>query len=310
MAKIANKLTDLVGNTPLMELSGYSGKYGLNQNIIAKLEAFNPAGSVKDRVALSMIEDAEARGALKPGATIIEPTSGNTGVGLAFVSASKGYKLILTMPDTMSAERRNLLKALGARLVLTPGAEGMKGAIAKAQDLAAATPGSFIPSQFTNPTNPRAHYETTGVEIWEDTDGEVDIVVAGVGTGGTITGIGRLLKERKPGGITVIAVEPADSPVLSAGQAGSHQIQGIGAGFIPETLDTDIYDEVITVSNEDAFSTAKELGVREGILTGISSGAALWAAVQVAKRKENTGKNVVVILPDSADRYYSTPLFI
>ena len=210
----------------------------------------------------------------------------------------------------MSAERRNLLKALGARLVLTPGAEGMKGAIAKAQDLAATTPGSFIPSQFTNPTNPRAHYETTGVEIWEDTDGEVDIVVAGVGTGGTITGIGRLLKERKPGGITVIAVEPADSPVLSAGQAGSHQIQGIGAGFIPETLDTDIYDEVITVSNEDAFSTAKELGVKEGILTGISSGAALWAAVQVAKRKENTGKNVVVLLPDSADRYYSTPLFI
>ena len=310
MARIARQLTDLVGNTPLLEFSNFNASKGLKAQVIGKLEYFNPAGSVKDRIALAMIEDAEAKGLLRPGATIIEPTSGNTGVGLAFVSASKGYKLILTMPDTMSAERRNLLKALGARLVLTPGAEGMKGAIAKAQDLAAATPGSFIPSQFTNPTNPRAHYETTGVEIWEDTDGEVDIVVAGVGTGGTITGIGRLLKERKPGGITVIAVEPADSPVLSAGQAGSHQIQGIGAGFIPETLDTDIYDEVITVSNEDAFSTAKELGVREGILTGISSGAALWAAVQVAKRKENTGKNVVVILPDSADRYYSTPLFI
>ena len=310
MARIARQLTDLVGNTPLLEFSNFNASKGLKAQVIGKLEYFNPAGSVKDRIALAMIEDAEAKGLLRPGATIIEPTSGNTGVGLAFVSASKGYKLILTMPDTMSAERRNLLKALGARLVLTPGAEGMKGAIAKAQDLAAATPGSFIPSQFTNPTNPRAHYETTGVEIWEDTDGEVDIVVAGVGTGGTITGIGRLLKERKPGGITVIAVEPADSPVLSAGQAGSHQIQGIGAGFIPETLDTDIYDEVITVSNEDAFSTAKELGVREGILTGISSGAALWAAVQVAKRKENTGKNVVVILPDSADRYYSPPLFI
>ena len=310
MAKIAKNLTELIGHTPLMELAEYSRKYGLKRNIVAKLESFNPAGSVKDRIALAMIEDAETKGILHPGATIIEPTSGNTGVGLAFVSAAKGYKLILTMPDTMSIERRNLLKALGAELVLTPGADGMKGAIAKAQDLAATTPGSFIPSQFTNPTNPRAHYETTGVEIWEDTDGEVDIVVAGVGTGGTITGIGRLLKERKPGGITVIAVEPADSPVLSAGQAGSHQIQGIGAGFIPETLDTDIYDEVITVSNEDAFSTAKELGVREGILTGISSGAALWAAVQVAKRKENTGKNIVVILPDSADRYYSTPLFI
>ena len=310
MGKIAKKLTDLVGNTPLLELSNYNASNGLKARVVAKLEYFNPAGSVKDRISLAMVEDAEAKGTLKSGATIIEPTSGNTGVGLAFVAAAKGYKLILTMPDTMSMERRNLLKALGAELVLTPGANGMKGAIAKAQDLAATTPGSFIPSQFTNPTNPRAHYETTGVEIWEDTDGEVDIVVAGVGTGGTITGIGRLLKERKPGGITVIAVEPADSPVLSAGQAGSHQIQGIGAGFIPETLDTDIYDEVITVSNEDAFSTAKELGVKEGILTGISSGAALWAAVQVAKRKENTGKNVVVLLPDSADRYYSTPLFI
>ena len=265
---------------------------------------------MKDRIALAMINEAEASGQLQSGSVIIEPTSGNTGIGLAAIAASRGYRIILTMPESMSVERRNILKAYGADIVLTEDSQGMKGAIAKAQDLAAATPGSFIPSQFTNPTNPRAHYETTGVEIWEDTDGEVDIVVAGVGTGGTITGIGRLLKERKPGGITVIAVEPADSPVLSAGQAGSHQIQGIGAGFIPETLDTDIYDEVITVSNEDAFSTAKELGVREGILTGISSGAALWAAVQVAKRKENTGKNIVVILPDSADRYYSTPLFI
>ena len=310
MAKIAQSLTELVGNTPILELKNYEEAKHLPAHLLAKLEYFNPLGSVKDRVAEAMIEQGIKDGLINDKTVIIEPTSGNTGIGLAFVCAAKKLHLILTMPDTMSAERRNLLKALGARLVLTPGAEGMKGAIAKAQDLAATTPGSFIPSQFTNPTNPRAHYETTGGEIWEDTDGEVDIVVAGVGTGGTITGIGRLLKERKPGGITVIAVEPADSPVLSAGQAGSHQIQGIGAGFIPETLDTDIYDEVITVSNEDAFSTAKELGVKEGILTGISSGAALWAAVQVAKRKENTGKNVVVILPDSADRYYSTPLFI
>ena len=310
MARIKKELTELIGGTPLLELSRLSKKHDAKAQIIAKLEYFNPGGSVKDRIALAMIEDAEAKGILKPGAVIIEPTSGNTGIGLAAIAASRGYRIILTMPESMSVERRNILKAYGADIVLTEDSQGMKGAIAKAQDLAAATPGSFIPSQFTNPTNPRAHYETTGVEIWEDTDGEVDIVVAGVGTGGTITGIGRLLKERKPGGITVIAVEPADSPVLSAGQAGSHQIQGIGAGFIPETLDTDIYDEVITVSNEDAFSTAKELGVREGILTGISSGAALWAAVQVAKRKENTGKNVVVILPDSADRYYSTPLFI
>ena len=310
MARIKKELTELIGGTPLLELSRLSRKHDAKAQVVAKLEYFNPGGSVKDRIALAMIEDAEARGILKPGAVIIEPTSGNTGIGLAAIAASRGYRIILTMPESMSVERRNILKAYGADIVLTEDSQGMKGAIAKAQDLAAATPGSFIPSQFTNPTNPRAHYETTGVEIWEDTDGEVDIVVAGVGTGGTITGIGRLLKERKPGGITVIAVEPADSPVLSAGQAGSHQIQGIGAGFIPETLDTDIYDEVITVSNEDAFSTAKELGVREGILTGISSGAALWAAVQVAKRKENTGKNVVVILPDSADRYYSTPLFI
>ena len=310
MARIKKQLTELIGGTPLLELSRFSKKQGAKAQVIAKLEYFNPGGSVKDRIALAMIEDAEAKGILKPGAVIIEPTSGNTGIGLAAIAASRGYRIILTMPESMSVERRNILKAYGADIVLTEDSQGMKGAIAKAQDLAATTPGSFIPSQFTNPTNPRAHYETTGVEIWEDTDGEVDIVVAGVGTGGTITGIGRLLKERKPGGITVIAVEPADSPVLSAGQAGSHQIQGIGAGFIPETLDTDIYDEVITVSNEDAFSTAKELGVREGILTGISSGAALWAAVQVAKRKENTGKNIVVILPDSADRYYSTPLFI
>ena len=290
---IYTSISELVGKTPLLEPRNYAQAHRLNA-----------------RLALAMINEAEASGQLKSGSVIIEPTSGNTGIGLAAIAASRGYRIILTMPESMSVERRNILKAYGADIVLTEDSQGMKGAIAKAQDLAATTSGSFIPSQFTNPTNPRAHYETTGVEIWEDTDGEVDIVVAGVGTGGTITGIGRLLKERKPGGITVIAVEPADSPVLSAGQAGSHQIQGIGAGFIPETLDTDIYDEVITVSNEDAFSTAKELGVKEGILTGISSGAALWAAVQVAKRKENTGKNVVVILPDSADRYYSTPLFI
>jgi len=284
---IYTSISELVGKTPLLEPRNYAQAHRLNARLLLKLDHLNPAGSMKDRIALAMINEAEASGQLQSGSVII-----------------------LTMPESMSVERRNILKAYGADIVLTEDSQGMKGAIAKAQDLAATTPGSFIPSQFTNPTNPRAHYETTGVEIWEDTDGEVDIVVAGVGTGGTITGIGRLLKERKPGGITVIAVEPADSPVLSAGQAGSHQIQGIGAGFIPETLDTDIYDEVITVSNEDAFSTAKELGVREGILTGISSGAALWAAVQVAKRKENTGKNIVVILPDSADRYYSTPLFI
>ena len=285
-----DKITDLIGGTPILKLNNYIALNELPANIYAKLEYFNPAGSVKDRIAKAMIDDAEAKGALKPGAVIIEPTSGNTGIGLAAVAASKGYRIILTMPETMSVERRNLLKAYGAELVLTDGAKGMKGAIAKAEELAQQIEGGFIPSQFTNSANPTAHFNTTGPEIWEDTDGEVDIVVAGVGTGGTITGIGRLLKERKPGGITVIAVEPADSPVLSAGQAGSHQIQGIGAGFIPETLDTDIYDEVITVSNEDAFSTAKELGVKEGILTGISSGAALWAAVQVAKRKENTGK--------------------
>lgn len=307
---IYTSISELVGKTPLLEPRNYAQAHRLNARLLLKLDHLNPAGSMKDRIALAMINEAEASGQLKSGSVIIEPTSGNTGIGLAAIAASRGYRIILTMPESMSVERRNILKAYGADIVLTEDSQGMKGAIAKAQDLAATTPGSFIPSQFTNPTNPRAHYETTGVEIWEDTDGEVDIVVAGVGTGGTITGIGRLLKERKPGGITVIAVEPADSPVLSAGQAGSHQIQGIGAGFIPETLDTDIYDEVITVSNEDAFSTAKELGVREGILTGISSGAALWAAVQVAKRKENTGKNIVVILPDSADRYYSTPLFI
>lgn len=310
MSKIYTSVLDLIGHTPLLEPVKFGADKNLQARLLVKLESFNPAGSAKDRIAKAMIEDAEKRGVLKKGGVIIEPTSGNTGIGLAAIAASRGYRIILTMPESMSVERRNILKAYGADIVLTEDSQGMKGAIAKAQDLAATTPGSFIPSQFTNPTNPRAHYDTTGVEIWEDTDGEVDIVVAGVGTGGTITGIGRLLKERKPGGITVIAVEPADSPVLSAGQAGSHQIQGIGAGFIPETLDTDIYDEVITVSNEDAFSTAKELGVKEGILTGISSGAALWAAVQVAKRKENTGKNVVVILPDSADRYYSTPLFI
>lgn len=306
---IYTSISELVGKTPLLEPRNYAQAHRLNARLLLKLDHLNPAGSMKDRIALAMINEAEASASSnRVPSSLNQPAA--TRHCLAAIAASRGYRIILTMPESMSVERRNILKAYGADIVLTEDSQGMKGAIAKAQDLAATTPGSFIPSQFTNPTNPRAHYETTGVEIWEDTDGEVDIVVAGVGTGGTITGIGRLLKERKPGGITVIAVEPADSPVLSAGQAGSHQIQGIGAGFIPETLDTDIYDEVITVSNEDAFSTAKELGVREGILTGISSGAALWAAVQVAKRKENTGKNIVVILPDSADRYYSTPLFI
>ena len=308
MAKIARKLTDLVGNTPLMELSGYSGKYGLEQNIIAKLEAFNPAGSVKDRVALSMIEDAEVRGLLKPGATIIEPTSGNTGVGLAMVATIKGYHLILTMPETMSVERRNILKAYGAEVVLTDGAKGMKGAIAKAEELAKEIPGSFIPGQFENPANPKAHAATTGPEIWNDTDGKVDIFVAGVGTGGTITGTGEYLKSQNPN-VKVVAVEPATSPVLSEGKAGPHKIQGIGAGFVPDTLDTKVYDEIIAVENEDAFETSKLLTKKEGILTGISSGAALYAAIQLAKRPENKGKVIVALLPDSGDRYYSTPLF-
>ena len=308
MAKIAKKLTDLVGNTPLMELSGYCGKYGLEQNIIAKLEAFNPAGSVKDRVALSMIEDAEARGALKPGATIIEPTSGNTGVGLAFVSASKGYKLILTMPDTMSAERRNLLKALGARLVLTPGAEGMKGAIAKAEELRDATPGSIILQQFENPANPAVHIRTTAEEIWRDTDGKVDLFVAGVGTGGTVSGVGAGLKAHNPN-VQIVAVEPSDSPVLSGGKPGPHKIQGIGAGFIPKTYNGEVVDKILQVTNDDAIRTSRELAGKEGLLVGISSGAAVYAAVELAKLPENEGKTIVALLPDTGERYLSTVLY-
>ncbi len=301
-------ISELVGNTPLLEPVNYKKAKGVNTSLLLKLEHLNPAGSVKDRIAKAMINAAEASGQLKPGSVIIEPTSGNTGIGLASIAASRGYRVILTMPENMSVERRNILKAYGADIVLTEASKGMKGAIAKAQDLAATTPGSFIPSQFTNPVNPQAHYETTGREIWNDTDGKVDIVVAGVGTGGTITGIGKYLKEQKPE-VKLVAVEPADSPVLSAGHAGSHKIQGIGAGFIPKTLDTEIYDEVITVTNDDAFATSRELGIREGVLTGISSGAALYAATEVAKRPENAGKTIVVVLPDSADRYYSTPLF-
>ena len=308
MAKIAKKLTDLVGNTPLMELSGYSEKYGLKQNIIAKLESFNPAGSVKDRVALSMIEDAEARGALKPGATIIEPTSGNTGIGLASVAAAKGYRAILTLPDTMSVERRNLLKAYGAELVLTEGAKGMKGAIAKAEELSKEIDGAVILGQFVNPANPAVHKATTGPEIWEQTEGKVDIFVAGVGTGGTITGVGEYLKEKNPD-VKIVAVEPAGSPVLSKGTPGAHKIQGIGAGFVPEVLNTEVYDEVITIENEEAFAEGKAFAVSEGILVGISSGAALKAAVVLANRPENKGKTIVALLPDSGDRYLSTPLF-
>ena len=308
MARIARQLTDLVGNTPLLEFSNFNASKGLKAQVIGKLEYFNPAGSVKDRIALAMIEDAEAKGLLRPGATIIEPTSGNTGVGLAFVSASKGYKLILTMPDTMSAERRNLLKALGAQLVLTPGAEGMKGAIAKADELAKEIPNSYIPGQFVNPANPAAHRATTGPEIWNDTDGKVDILIAGVGTGGTVTGVGQYLKSQNKD-VKVVAVEPETSPVLSKGTAGPHKIQGIGAGFVPEVLDTRIYDEVFPVANEDAFTTGKELAKAEGVLVGISSGAALYAAIELAKRPENKGKTIVALLPDSGDRYYSTALF-
>lgn len=303
-----DKITDLIGGTPILKLNNYIALNELPANIYAKLEYFNPAGSVKDRIAKAMIDDAEAKGALKPGAVIIEPTSGNTGIGLAAVAASKGYRIILTMPETMSVERRNLLKAYGAELVLTDGAKGMKGAIAKSEELAQQIEGGFIPSQFTNSANPTAHFNTTGPEIWEDTDGKVDIFVAGVGTGGTVSGVGKYLKSKNPN-VKVVAVEPAGSPVLSKGVAGPHKIQGIGAGFVPETLDTKIYDEIIAVENEDAFATGRTLARKEGLLVGISSGAAVYAATQLAKRPENKGKNIVVLLPDTGDRYLSTPMF-
>ena len=303
-----DKITDLIGGTPILKLNNYIALNELPANIYAKLEYFNPAGSVKDRIAKAMIDDAEAKGALKPGAVIIEPTSGNTGIGLAAVAASKGYRIILTMPETMSVERRNLLKAYGAELVLTDGAKGMKGAIAKAEELAQQIEGGFIPSQFTNNANPTAHFNTTGPEIWEDTDGKVDIFVAGVGTGGTVSGVGKYLKSKNPN-VKVVAVEPAGSPVLSKGVAGPHKIQGIGAGFVPETLDTKVYDEIITVENEDAFATGRTLARKEGLLVGISSGAAVYAASQLAKRPENKDKNIVVLLPDTGDRYLSTPMF-
>lgn len=306
--KTYNNITELVGKTPLLRLTNYIRENSLEADIYGKLEYFNPAGSVKDRIAKAMIEDAEAKGLLHPDSVIIEPTSGNTGIGLAAVAASKRYRVILTMPETMSVERRNLLKAYGAQLVLTEGSKGMKGAIAKADELAKETPHSFIPSQFTNPANPTAHFATTGPEIWEDTDGKVDIFVAGVGTGGTISGVGEFLKSKNPD-IKVIAVEPATSPVLSKGVSGPHKIQGIGAGFVPETLDTKIYDEIIPVENEDAFRTGAAIARREGVLVGISSGAAVWAATELAKRPENKGKLIVVLLPDTGDRYLSTPMF-
>jgi len=308
VSKIYTRFSDLIGNTPLLELRSIEELNQLQAKIIGKVEYFNPAGSVKDRIAKAMIDDAEEKGLLKEGSVIIEPTSGNTGIGLAAVAAARGYRLIITMPETMSVERRNLMKAYGAELVLTEGAKGMKGAIAKAQELAQEIPNSFIPSQFTNPANPAIHEKTTGVEIWNDTDGNVDIFIAGVGTGGTITGVGTYLKSRNPA-IKVVAVEPKSSPVLSEGKSGAHKIQGIGAGFVPETLNTDIYDEIITVSNEDAFQTGKAIARNEGILVGISSGAAVWAAIQLAKRPENKGKNIVVLLPDTGERYLSTPMF-
>ena len=308
MSKIYTSADQLIGKTPLVELTNIEKKYGLKAKVIAKLEYFNPAGSVKDRIAKKMIDDAEEKGILKKGSVIIEPTSGNTGIGLASVAAARGYRIIIVMPETMSVERRQLMKAYGAELVLTEGAKGMKGAIAKAEELAKEIPNSFIPGQFVNAANPQAHFETTGPEIYEDTDGKVDYFVAGVGTGGTVTGVGRYLKYKIPG-VKIVAVEPASSAVLSTGVAGAHKIQGIGAGFVPQVLDTKIYDEIITVENDDAFATGKDIGRTEGVLVGISSGAALWAAIQLAKRPENEGKTIVALLPDTGDRYLSTPLF-
>ena len=308
MANIYKGTLGLIGNTPLVEVTNVEKELGLEATILVKLEYFNPAGSVKDRIAKAMIEDAEARGLLKEGAVIIEPTSGNTGIGLASIAAAKGYRIILTMPETMSIERRNILKAYGAELVLTEGAKGMKGAIAKADELAKEIPNSFIPGQFVNPANPATHRATTGPEIWNDTDGDVDIFIAGVGTGGTLTGVGEYLKEKKPN-VKIVALEPATSPVLSEGKSGAHKIQGIGAGFVPDVLNTKVYDEIITVENDDAFTTGKLLAKHEGVLVGISSGAALWAAIDYAKRPENKGKTIVALLPDNGDRYYSTPLF-
>ena len=308
MSCIYKSADQLIGRTPLLELTHIEKKFGLNARILAKLEYFNPGGSVKDRVALAMIDDAEAKGALKPGSVIIEPTSGNTGIGLASVAAARGYRIIIVMPETMSVERRQLMKAYGAELVLTEGAKGMKGAIAKAEELAKEIPGSFVPGQFVNPANPKAHFETTGPEIWADTDGQVDYFVAGVGTGGTVTGVGRYLKSQNAA-VKVVAVEPKSSAVLSTGVAGAHKIQGIGAGFVPEVLDTAVYDEIIAVADEDAFRLGRELGRSEGVLVGISSGAALWAAIELAKRPENAGKTIVALLPDTGDRYLSTPLF-
>nr|WP_288699919.1 cysteine synthase A [uncultured Dorea sp.] len=308
MAKIYNGTIDLIGNTPLVEVKNIEKELGLEARVLVKLEYFNPAGSVKDRIAKGMIEDAEEKGLLKEGSVIIEPTSGNTGIGLAAIAAAKGYRIILTMPETMSVERRNILKAYGAEIVLTEGARGMKGAIAKADELEKEIPNSFIPGQFVNPANPAAHRATTGPEIWNDTDGDVDIFIAGVGTGGTLTGVGEYLKEKKPD-VKIVALEPATSPVLSEGKSGAHKIQGIGAGFVPDVLNTKVYDEIITVENDDAFATGKLLAKHEGVLVGISSGAALWAAIDYAKRPENKGKTIVALLPDNGDRYYSTPLF-